>query len=89
VLAETEVLDAAVEQFYDDIESGLSYVDAIINNPELSYALEYSDELEDALIEFYDYILDGATFDEAYAEYEEQIDASITVAVDEVVDLTV
>ncbi len=60
-------------EFYEEIESGATYTDAMEDNTYLLEAIEYNSELETVLIEFYAAVEDGTEFTEAMAEYEVEI----------------
>ena len=86
---ESELLDAAILVYYEDIESGLTYIEAMDDNTDLAYAVTVSSELETALHDLYNAIVDGDTFDEAMELYEDSINDAIADAIYLVVDETV
>jgi hypothetical protein len=90
-LAEDEatLLDTAIAAFYEDIENGETYTDALADNTDLEEAVEINSALEELLIEFYDAIEEGESYTDALAEYETDIEVALDDAVYLIVDITV
>ncbi len=84
-----EDLDAAIEEFYEEVEAGVTYTDAMEDNTDLEEAIAYNTDLETILIEFCDAIEDGETYTDALAEYEELIEEALDDAVYLIVDVYV
>lgn len=76
----TEVIEDALDELYVDLAAGLTLTEALVENYALTAAIDYSTDLYDAVYDLWNAIEAGSTFEEAYAEYETELEEATALA---------
>ena len=84
-----ELIYAALEELYDDLEEGYTLTEALANNTYMTYVIETSSTMQDVLDDIYTAIEAGSTVDDAVTLYEDDLEMAVVAASNLIADVSV
>jgi type II secretory pathway component PulF len=86
---EEEVIYAALDVLYTDLEAGMTLTEALEANADLYDACEMSTDLQTALDDIYEAIEAGSTVEEAFLLYEDDLEEAVSTAAYLITDVAI
>lgn len=88
-LEEETIIYAALDVLYTDLESGLTLTEALEVNADLYDAIEMSKDLYGVIDDIIDAIIANSTVEDAFAEYEDDLEIAVTNAASLITDVAI